>query len=79
MARQVSNLAVGKVAGIAGTIAGGYEGFQEKDGGFTKALVKGAVWGKLATSASMLGMERYGKGFSERIANSNIGKKLVGV
>lgn len=79
MARQISNLAVGKVAGIAGAVAGGYEGFQGEDGGFTKALVKGAVWGKLATSASMLGMERYGKGFSEKIANSSIGKRLAGV
>ena len=79
MTRQVSNLAVGKVAGIAGAVAGGYEGFQGEDGGFTKALVKGAVWGKLATSASMLGMERYGKGFSEKIANSKIEKRLAGV
>lgn len=79
MTRQISNLAVGKVAGIAGAVAGGYEGFQGEDGGFTKALVKGAVWGKLATSASMLGMERYGKGFSEKIANSSIGKRLAGV
>lgn len=78
-ARQASNLVVGKVAGIAGAVAGGYEGFQGEDGGFTKALVKGAVWGKLATSASMLGMERYGKGFSGKIANSKIGKKLSGV
>ena len=79
MARQASNLAVGKVTGIAGAVAGGYEGFQGEDGGFTKALVKGAVWGKLATSASMLGMERYGKGFSEKIANSKIEKRLAGV
>ena len=78
-ARHVSNLAVGKVAGVAGAAAGGYEGFQGEDGGFTKALIKGAVWGKLATSAGMLGMERYGKGFSEKIANSSIGKRLAGV
>ena len=31
------------------------------------------------TTASMLGMERYGKGFSEKIANSSIGKRLAGV
>lgn len=76
--RQVSNAAVGKAAAITGMLAGGYEGFQGEDGGFSKALLKGALWGKLGQSAGMLGMERYGKGISGKLAESKFGKLLGG-
>ena len=76
--RQISNVAIGKVAAISGMLAGGYEGFQGEDGGFSKALLKGALYGKLGQSVGMLGMERYGKGVSGKIAESKFGRMMGG-
>lgn len=78
MTRQVGNAVVGKVLGVGGALAGGYEGFEGEDGGFGKAVLKGALWMKLGTSAGMLGMERYGKGISGKLAESKFGKMLGG-
>jgi hypothetical protein len=61
---------VGLAAGIAGAAYGGYEGLEAEDGGFQKMLIKGAVYGKLAKTASMLGMERYGSTALNKIPKS---------
>lgn len=75
-ARQVSNVAVGKATAVAGMFLGGYDGFEGEDGSFSKAILKGALYGKLGQSVGMLGMERYGKGISSKIADSKFGRIL---
>lgn len=62
---------LGAVAiGTGAAIAGGYEGLTAEDGGIQKAIIKGAVYGKLAKTATMLGTERYGSSFITKKAAS---------
>lgn len=74
VARQAGNAAIGKATAVAGMFIGGYDGFEGEDGSFSKAMLRGALYGKLGQSAGMLGMERYGKGFYDKIADGKLGR-----
>lgn len=73
-ARQASNAVIGKATAVAGMFIGGYDGFEGEDGSFSKAMLRGALYGKLGQSAGMLGMERYGKGFYSKVGDSKFGR-----
>ena len=68
----LKGIGVGKVAGLAGGIYGGYDEWKKKDSTLADVMLKGAVYSKVAMSIPMLGMERYGGMVSGALKRSNV-------